>query len=128
MQNHVKVIAEDSVAAMAKITRELGADARIISTRQTPAGIEIVAAPPGDFAAHLAEERAAKPRNAASRIAEFTALLDDARKASEIKPRKSDAPRAAARPSAGEDTRLKAVENSLAEIKAMLGSELMATA
>jgi flagellar biosynthesis protein FlhF len=126
MQNHVKVIAEDSVAAMAKITRELGADARIISTRQTPAGIEIVAAPPGDFASHLAEERAAKPRNAASRIAEFTALLDDARKASEIKPRKSEAPRAPARQSAGEDARLKAVESSLAEIKAMLGSELMA--
>lgn len=125
MQNHVKVIAEDSVAAMAKITKELGADARIISTRQTSAGIEIVAAPPGDFAAHLAEERnVAKAKNGASRIAEFTALLDDARKASEIRPRKSESARAPAR--ANEDARLKAVENSLAEIRAMLGSELMA--
>ena len=125
MQNHVKVIAEDSVAAMAKITKELGADARIISTRQTPAGIEIVAAPPGDFAAHLAEERnVAKTKNGASRIAEFTALLDDARKASEIRPRKAENARVPAR--ANDDARLKAVENSLAEIRAMLGSELMA--
>ncbi|MFZ9500939.1 MAG: hypothetical protein ACO27F_05165 [Beijerinckiaceae bacterium] len=125
MQNHVKVIAEDSVAAMAKITKELGADARIISTRQTPAGIEIVAAPPGDFAAHLAEERnGAKAKGGVSRIAEFTALLDDARKASEIRPRKSESARTPSR--TNDESRLKAVESSLAEIRAMLGSELMA--
>ena len=48
MMNRVKVFADDSVEAMAKITRELGGDARIYSTRQVNGGIEIIAGPPDD--------------------------------------------------------------------------------
>ena len=46
MLNRMKVFADDSVEAMAKITRELGGDARIYSTRQVNGGIEIIAGPP----------------------------------------------------------------------------------
>ena len=43
MMNRMKVFAADSVEAMAKITRELGGDARIYSTRRVNGGIEIIA-------------------------------------------------------------------------------------
>ena len=43
MMNRMKVFAADSVEAMAKITKELGSEARIYSTRRVNGGIEIVA-------------------------------------------------------------------------------------
>lgn len=43
MMHRTKVFAEDSREAMAKITRELGQDAVILSTRKVSGGIEIIA-------------------------------------------------------------------------------------
>lgn len=126
MLNHVKVIAEDSAAAMEKITRELGADARIISTRKVANGVEIVACPPLDFAAHLEQQTSASTiKRTSRRMEEFAALLDDARQANQPKQRRQDQPREVPG-RANDDHRMTALEGSIAEIKAMLGSELMA--
>jgi flagellar biosynthesis protein FlhF len=43
MMQRTKVVAEDSREAMARITREFGQDAVILSTRRVPAGVEIIA-------------------------------------------------------------------------------------
>ena len=126
MLNHVKVIAEDSAAAMEKITRELGADARIISTRKVVNGVEIVACPPLDFAAHLEQQSASATKKRTSRrMEEFAALLDDARQTNQPALRRQEQPKEASN-RANDDHRMTALEGSIAEIKAMLGSELMA--
>lgn len=125
MLNHVRVTAEDSASAMEKITRELGADARIISTRTLGSGVEIVACPPMDFASHLKQQTASSTTKRTSRrMEEFAALLDDARQANQPKMRRPD-PSKASIASGHDDQRLAALEGSIAEIKAMLGSELM---
>ena len=126
MLNHVKVIAEDSAAAMEKITRELGADARIISTRKLGSGVEIIASPPMDFAAHLEQQSASSTvKRTSRRMEEFAALLDDARQANQPRSRRSETNKAPLQ-RGDDDNRLTALEGSIAEIKAMLGSELMA--
>ena len=144
MLNRVKVFADDSVEAMAKITRELGGDARIYSTRQVNGGIEIIAGPPEDEV----EEEAERPErfNRATKKEEinFADLLATARAASSPSRSAKPAPAKPA-PRAGqhaaglaghtntrmeaapvEDNRLVALEKSVAEIKSMLGSDLMA--
>lgn len=127
MLNHVKVIAEDSAAAMEKITRELGADARIISTRKLGSGVEIIASPPMDFAAHLEQQSASSTvKRTSRRMEEFAALLDDARQANQPRLRRSETKQASLL-RGDDDNRLTALEGSIAEIKAMLGSELMAS-
>jgi flagellar biosynthesis protein FlhF len=126
MLNQVKVIAEDSAAAMEKITRELGADARIISTRKLGSGVEIIACPPMDFAAHLEKQSASSTvKRTSRRMEEFAALLDDARQANQPRIRQQEPTKAPIQRGA-DDNRLTALEGSIAEIKAMLGSELMA--
>lgn len=127
MLNHVKVIAEDSAAAMEKISRELGADARIISTRKLGSGVEIIASPPMDFAAHLEQQSASSTvKRTSRRMEEFAALLDDARQANQPRLRRSETKQASLL-RGDDDNRLTALEGSIAEIKAMLGSELMAS-
>ena len=144
MLNRVKVFADDSVEAMAKITRELGGDARIYSTRQVNGGIEIIAGPPEDE--EEAEAESPERFNRASKKEEinFADLLATARAASNparptkpapAKPATRTAQHAAAlaghtntrvEPAPVEDNRLMALEKSVAEIKSMLGSDLMA--
>ncbi|NBR12762.1 MAG: hypothetical protein EBU00_11355, partial [Alphaproteobacteria bacterium] len=46
MMQRTKIVAEDSREAMARIMRDFGEDAVILSTRNVPGGIEIVAGHP----------------------------------------------------------------------------------
>lgn len=144
MLNRVKVFADDSVEAMAKITRELGGDARIYSTRQVNGGIEIIAGPPEDEEEAEAERPERFNRASKKEEINFADLLATARAASNparptkpapAKPATRTAQHAAAlaghtntrvEPAPVEDNRLMALEKSVAEIKSMLGSDLMA--
>ena len=145
MLNRVKVFADDSVEAMAKITRELGGDARIYSTRQVNGGIEIIAGPPEDEDEAEMERPERFNRAAKKEEINFADLLATARAASSparpAKPAPSAKPAARAAQHAAalaghtnarteaapvEDNRLIALEKSVAEIKSMLGSDLMA--
>jgi flagellar biosynthesis protein FlhF len=128
MMHCVRIIGEDSVEAMAKVTRELGADAVILSTRQVRDGIEIIASR-GDA---VNEVEAGGARAAAgsskARAEEFAALLEKKRNAGSPKPRMAAS---AARPQAAAvaqplvDPRIEGLEKSISEIKAMLSSDLM---
>ena len=82
MLNRVKVFADDSVEAMAKITRELGGDARIYSTRQVNGGIEIIAGPPEDEEEAEAERPERFNRASKKEEINFADLLATARAAS----------------------------------------------
>jgi len=149
MMNRVKVFADDSVEAMAKITRELGGDARIYSTRQVNGGIEIIAGPPEGEDETDANERPQRfNRPTKKEEINFADLLATARAASSgterpARAQKVPAPKTPNRaqqhaaalaghtnirmePAPVEDTRLLALEKSVAEIKSMLGSDLMA--
>jgi flagellar biosynthesis protein FlhF len=151
MLNRVKVFADDSVEAMAKITRELGGDARIYSTRQVNGGIEIIAGPPDDEEEVEMERPERFNRATKKEEINFADLLATARAASSrderparpVKPAPVKPTARAAQHAAGlaghthartepataapvEDNRLVALEKSVAEIKSMLGSDLMA--
>lgn len=149
MMNRVKVFADDSVEAMAKITRELGGDARIYSTRQVNGGIEIIAGPPeGEDETDVNERPQRFNRPTKKEEINFADLLATARAASSgterpARAQKAPAPKTPNRaqqhaaalaghtnirmdPVPVEDTRLLALEKSVAEIKSMLGSDLMA--
>jgi flagellar biosynthesis protein FlhF len=151
MLNRVKVFADDSVEAMAKITRELGGDARIYSTRQVNGGIEIIAGPPDDEEEDEMERPERFNRATKKEEINFADLLATARAASTrderparpVKPAPVKPTTRAAQHAAGlaghthartepataspvEDNRLVALEKSVAEIKSMLGSDLMA--
>ena len=151
MLNRVKIFADDSVEAMAKITRELGGDARIYSTRQVNGGIEIIAGPPDDEEEDEMERPERFNRATKKEEIKFADLLATARAASSrderparpVKPTPVKPTPRAAQHAAGlaghthtrtepvaaapvEDNRLVALEKSVAEIKSMLGSELMA--
>ena len=43
MMQRTKIVAEDSREAMAKVMKECGEDAVILSTRKVPGGVEIIA-------------------------------------------------------------------------------------
>ena len=125
MMHCVRIVGEDSVEAMAKVTRELGADAVILSTRQVREGIEIIASRPDA----VNEVEAGTLRNPAkTRAEEFAALLEKKRNAAtQPKPRTTQTaapqPKAAAAPAM--DPRIDNLEKSLSEIKSMLSSDLM---
>lgn len=133
MMNRMKVFGADSVEAMTKITRELGGDARIYSTRRVNGGIEIIAGK-GDDDEELrpqlrpaAGERAQRKQKVED---DFATLLASARMAARtgdrIKPARTDPTPASA---AGfDDNRLSALEESVAEIKSMLGCSMMTSA
>lgn len=130
MMHCVRIIGEDSVEAMAKVTRELGADAVILSTRQVREGIEIIASR-GEA---VNEVEAGAMRNPGkTRAEEFAALLEQKRNATmQPKPRQAaqastqqlkQPPKLAAAPIV--DPRIENLEKSLSEIKSMLSSDLM---
>ena len=81
MMNRMKVFAADSVEAMAKITRELGGDARIYSTRRVNGGIEIIAGSGEDDDEDPQDvvQRNLPPHPKAKAQADFAALLASAR-------------------------------------------------
>jgi flagellar biosynthesis protein FlhF len=79
-----------------------------------------------DFAAHLEQQSASSTvKRTSRRMEEFAALLDDARQANQPRLRRSETNKAPLQ-RGDDDNRLTALEGSIAEIKAMLGSELMA--
>ena len=132
MMHCVRIVGEDSVEAMAKVTRELGADAVILSTRQVRNGIEIIAS----RSDAVNEVEAGDMRSPGkTRAEEFAALLEKKRNAAaqpkrpaqQPAPRPAEAPaKPAAKPAAPAiDPRLDHLERSLSEIKAMLSSDLM---
>jgi len=139
MMQRTRVIAEDSIAAMAKITRELGEDAVILSARQVSGGYEIIAEHEQrlpipepirgktPFELAMAKQRKAekfkafmnegvKPAAAPKVSVSTTESMTAPRVEPDVK-----APLKAAAP----DHRLMALEKSVNEIKSMLGSELM---
>ena len=121
MMQRTKIIAEDSREAMARIMRECGEDAVILSTRKVAGGIEIIAGHPAkikpmDYDVGEESVSVSVSSNAAlnDRKSAFAELLKESARAPEFK-----------RQSVPEQLRIDALEQQVREIKAMLGSELM---
>jgi len=132
MMNRMKVFAADSVEAMAKITRELGSEARIYSTRRVNGGIEIIAGMGEDDDEDPQDvvQRNLPPHPKAKAQADFAALLASAREVARYGDRAPREPQAAPERPAPQrpifdETRIAAIENTVAEIKSMLGCGLM---
>ena len=132
MMNRMKVFAADSVEAMAKISRELGGDARIYSTRRVNGGIEIIAGTGEDDEEDAQDiaQRNLPPNPKAKAQADFAALLASAREVARYGDRAPREPGAAQQRPAPQrpifdETRITAIENTVAEIKSMLGCGLM---
>ena len=177
MMQRTKIVAEDSREAMARIMRDYGEDAVILSTRKVPGGIEIVAGHPAKGASNydaddeeptLARLKKAQKKQQADVIAERTSdvlkkpatskntsqkfadiLLESGRAEELLRPSgfqfrpapkakattpkseepKIDAPEAqeaaAVESPKFDDRRLDAIEQSVKEIRAMLGQEVM---
>ena len=132
MMNRMKVFAADSVEAMAKITRELGSEARIYSTRRVNGGIEIIAGMGEDDDKDPQDvvQRNLPPHPKAKAQADFAALLASAREVARYGDRAPREPEAAPERPAPQrpifdETRIAAIENNVAEIKSMLGCGLM---
>ncbi len=126
MMQRTKVVAEDSREAMAQIAREFGEDAVILSARKVAGGIEMIAA-------HHGRESSAPPalgktpfemamdkKKKTERFSQF--LNDGVRPVGPIRP-SSTPMKSSMTPDT--DPRYSALEKSVNEIKAMLGSELM---
>ena len=129
-----KIIAEDSREAMARIMRECGEDAVILSTRKVAGGIEIIAGHPAkikpmDYDVGEESVSVSVSSNAAlnDRKSAFAELLKESARAPEFKRQSvSEFAAAPAPKQAGkEQLRIDALEQQVREIKAMLGSELM---
>ncbi len=148
MLQRMKVFADDSVEAMAQITRELGGDARIYSTRQVNGGIEIIAGPDEDDSDAEKINVPAKPRMTNET---FKSLLDGPRGPARIdeRPKRPQNPQHMQRaqdlkntlnaqnlqrnvqqklPEAApiNDDRLRALEETVAELKSMMRAGQMA--
>ena len=136
MMNRMKVFAADSVEAMAKITRELGGEARIYSTRRVNGGIEIIAGTGEDNEDERLEavQRSLPPHPKAKAQADFASLLASAREVARYGDRIQRAPDTTSEPEVApapppgpqfDETRIVAIENTVAEIKSMLGCGLL---
>jgi len=132
MMNRMKVFAADSVEAMAKITRELGSEARIYSTRRVNGGIEIIAGmgEEDDDDDADAMQRGQRPNPKTKAQADFASLLASAREVARYGDRIQRTPDGAperAAPSAPvfDESRIIAIENTVSEIKSMLSCGLM---
>jgi flagellar biosynthesis protein FlhF len=132
MMNRMKVFAADSVEAMAKITREMGSEARIYSTRRVNGGIEIIAGmgEEDDDEAADAMQRGQRPNPKTKAQADFASLLASAREVARYGDRIQRTPDGAperAAPSAPvfDESRIIAIENTVSEIKSMLSCGLM---
>ncbi len=143
MMNRMKVFAADSVEAMAKITKELGGEARIYSTRRVNGGIEIIAGTGDDDEedTHDVLQRGLPPNPKAKAQADFAALLASAREVArygERSPRQTERiqppplervtertpepdPQPMPQPTFDE-ARIASIENTVTEIKSMLGA------
>jgi flagellar biosynthesis protein FlhF len=143
MMQRTRVIAEDSIAAMAKITRELGEDAVILSARQVSGGYEIIAEHEQrlplpeptrgktPFEIAMAKQRKAEKFKAymndgikPSPAPKISVIPTEQTQSPRIEPRVEAPVKAPAKPAAP-DHRLMALEKSVNEIKSMLGSELL---
>jgi flagellar biosynthesis protein FlhF len=134
MMQRTKIIAEDSREAMARIMRECGEDAVILSTRKVAGGIEIIAGHPAKMRStdyEIGEESVSVSSSSAlnDRKSAFAELLKESARAPEFKrqavPEFAAASSAAPKQPAKEQLRIDALEQQVREIKAMLGSELM---
>jgi flagellar biosynthesis protein FlhF len=117
---------------MAKITRELGSEARIYSTRRVNGGIEIIAGmgEEDDDDAADAMQRGQRPNPKTKAQADFASLLASAREVARYGDRIQRTPDGAperAAPSAPvfDESRIIAIENTVSEIKSMLSCGLM---
>ncbi len=110
MMHRTKVVAEDSREAMAKIAKELGDDAVILSTRKVAGGIEIIAGHRGangedeDVPAPLLGE--APPVRPEPKREHFARLLAESARTARPAPAPSVAPRFTAPPSTAKATPL----------------------
>ena len=165
MMQRTKIVAEDSREAMAKVMKECGEDAVILSTRKVPGGVEIIAGhepkrsmfhslglgqnfdmdmqDDDDDETEIVERSEAVPAPAPNHSGKTfqQVLVESGRAADLLRPSgfqfrpappepKVDA--AAQKGAAEKDkseqvqsSRLEAIENSVREIRAMLGSEMM---
>ncbi len=132
MMNRMKVFAADSVEAMAKISRELGSEARIYSTRRVNGGIEIIAGTGEDDDEESVEaaQRGLPPHPKAKAQADFASLLASAREVARYGERNQRPPdptperEIPTRP-LFDESRITAIENTVSEIKSMLSCGLM---
>ena len=134
MLQRVKVFGSDSAEAMAKIQRELGDDACIISTHQVHGGIEMIASRLEAEADTLYDRRGSvkpvpEPLNQEN---DFAQQLKKAAASSEsrlrsVPPLRPVAPQS--RPANAtvslDESRLKQLEESIGQIKSMLATETM---
>ena len=136
MLKRVKVFGSDSAEAMAKIQRELGEDACIISTHQVPGGIEMIASrlesADETFYNHKGNLKAApeplsEENDFALQLKRATALNPETRfRAAPPPPRPAPAQsRSAPQTVSLEEARLKQLEDSIGQIKSMLATETM---
>jgi flagellar biosynthesis protein FlhF len=158
MMQRTKIVAEDSREAMAKVMKQCGEDAVILSTRKVPGGIEIIAGhepkksmfssfgldqvfgseDEQDEEPEEIVERTAPQPAAATTAKTFQQVLAESGRAAELlrpsgfqfKPAPKEEPVLAktadkAKAENSEPSRLEAIEQSVREIRAMLGSEMM---
>jgi flagellar biosynthesis protein FlhF len=158
MMQRTKIVAEDSREAMARVMKQCGEDAVILSTRKVPGGIEIIAGhePKKSMFASLGLERSfgldvedeqedteiverSAPVPSASHAGKtFQQVLAESGRAADLlrpsafqfKPapkEETPEPKAAEKPKSEtvDSSRLEAIERSVREMRAMLGSEMM---
>ncbi len=158
MMQRTKIVAEDSREAMARVMKQCGEDAVILSTRKVPGGIEIIAGhePKKSMFASLGLERSFglddEEENEETEIVErsipapsashagktFQQVLAESGRAADLlrpsafqfKPapkEETPEPKAAEKPKSEtvDSSRLDAIERSVREMRAMLGSEMM---
>jgi len=163
MMQRTKIVAEDSREAMAKVMKECGEDAVILSTRKVPGGVEIIAGhepkrsmfrslglgqnfdmdmeDEDDGETEIVErsEASQTPSHAGKTFQQV--LVESGRAADLLRPSgfqfrpapaepkvDTEAQKVAAEKNKSEQvqsSRLEAIENSVREIRAMLGSEMM---
>ena len=158
MMQRTKIVAEDSREAMAKVMKQCGEDAVILSTRKGPGGIEIIAGhePKKSMFASLGLERSfglddeddgedteiverSAPTPSPSHAGKtFQQVLAESGRAADLlrpsafqfKPAPKEEvpePKAVEKPKSEtvDSSRLEAIERSVREMRAMLGSEMM---
>ena len=158
MMQRTKIVAEDSREAMAKVMKQCGEDAVILSTRKVPGGIEIIAGhePKKSMFASLGLERSfglddeddgedteiverSAPTPSPSHAGKtFQQVLAESGRAADLlrpsafqfKPAPKEEvpePKAVEKPKSEtvDSSRLEAIERSVREMRAMLGSEMM---
>ena len=165
MIQRTKIVGEDSREAMAKVMRECGEDAVILSTRKVPGGVEIIAGhePKRSMFSSLGlgksfnmdmeedeeeteiveiSQPAEAPKAASNAGKTFQQVLAESGRAADLlrpsafqfrpapeepkpEPAKVSAEAEKAKSEQVQSSRLDSIENSIREIRSMLGSEMM---